>query len=277
MVCLSSYFRDFYCFSPLEQFELCILLNWVFMNFRSEVGSNGMLCLVIDNSELTLLIGFGELWFFTWLLGRCGLFYRVGWSTFILFMILERLLYLVRSVGGCFRRVRFHLGVVFSLGIFIVSFNLVGLMPFGFCVTSQLLVTQFLGVFTSGGMLVKGIEVLGFRWINLFLPSNVPSLMVLFLMIIDFISYVSRMVSLSVRLFANMVAGHSLLHILSGACISVLNLVSIGSLWIGFVFFFLTFFILTIVGLEVGIAFLQGYVFVILYLIYMSDFSTFVK
>lgn len=153
----------------------------------------------------------------------------------------------------------------------VLVWNVLGLIPGSFCFTSQLLVTFtlssliFFGAFSLSAVYGK-LEFLAH-----FVPKNVPVALKPFLAVIEVISYISRLFSLAIRLFANLVAGHSLLHILSESN------VKIGTA-LGKVDFYLVVLILvvsTLTGailfLEIGIGFLQAYVFAVLALIYFRE------
>jgi len=255
---------NFIYFSPLEQFEILPLLSGY---VSANGGQHNVTAWVLTNSDLVMGIGMIEVFFLLGLLGSTRLICSAVFS----YRVLQLVGGAVDMVAGMVGRVgQSHTGIVLTLGIFVILFNLLGLVPFGFCVTSHIVVTQLLGGFAVGGLTLKGVQNLGFRWLNLFVPRNVPMAMLPFLSLIEIISYVSRALSLSIRLFANMVAGHALLHILLGALLNVL-LLPIGGLGILLIFGIPTVLILAIVALELGIAFLQGYVFITLYLMYMSD------
>jgi len=99
---------------------------------------------------------------------------------------------------------------------------------------------------------------------NLFIPAGVPLLLIPFLFFIEVISYLSRGFSLSVRLFANIMSGHSLLNILSSFAIKLFN----KHVLLGLIPFII---VLAVTGLEIGIAILQAYVFVVLFSLYLND------
>jgi F-type H+-transporting ATPase subunit a len=163
-----------------------------------------------------------------------------------------------------------HIPLLCTFFFFILIYNIIGLVPFGFCVTSQIIITQFLGCLAVFGLFLKGIQHLRLQFINVFIPRNVPIILLPFLAMIECISFISRMFSLSIRLFANMVAGHALLHILMGAVVSFLNL-ALPTLLL-FIFVLVPSLLLLIIFcLEVGIGFLQSYVFVVLFSIYLAD------
>lgn len=150
---------------------------------------------------------------------------------------------------------------IFTLFMFILACNMIGMLPYTFTVTSHIIVTFALAFVVFIGVTVIGFKENGIGYLNLFVPSGVPKVMLLILVPIEVISYLTRPVSLSVRLFANMMAGHTMLKVFAGFVIS-LGVVG-GWLPLGFM--------VALTGLEVMIAFLQAYVFAILSCIYLND------
>jgi len=263
---ISNIIHPMVFFSPLEQFELFpVIVGFLNTGIRC-----GFTAWIVTNSDLIVILGLVELMVLLGLVGNGRWALGVGLQqvSWLVLSVVTFCVSLVLSTVG--RLGRFHVGVVVTLGVVVILFNVLGLVPFGFCFTSHIVVTQFLGCFVVGGLSLKGLQQLGFRWFNLFVPRNVPSVMLPFVGFIELVSYVSRMLSLSIRLFANMVAGHALLHILTGALVNLITL-PLGSAWVVFLFGVPALLILLVAGLEIGIAFLQGYVFVTLYLIYASD------
>ena len=150
---------------------------------------------------------------------------------------------------------------IFSLFIFILFCNMVGMLPYSFTVTSHIIVTFILAAMVFIGVTIIGFIKHGFKYLELFVPKGVPILLLPLIIVIELISYLSRPVSLSVRLFANMMAGHTMLKVFGGFVIS-LGLLG-GWLPLGFS--------VALTGLEILIAFLQAYVFAILTCIYLND------
>jgi len=164
------------------------------------------------------------------------------------------------------------LPLLFSLFLFILCSNLFGLIPFWFCLTSQFYFTILLSFSMFFGLTIFGFKIQSYHFLALFVPQNVPSLLLPFLILIEVISYLSRAISLAVRLFANMVAGHVLLHILMGLCLVILK--GVQNLLILPVIVIFLVVLGAILTLEIGIAFLQAYVFVVLCAIYLNDSLT---
>lgn len=256
-------------FSPLEQFE--IMPNFLLFYFSEaavkESNTQVQMFFFFNNFDFSFFLSMFEIFIITFFFFQTKLifpnFFSVSLNSFFDF----GLSLLLSMVGFVVKR---NLSLVLTFFVFILILNLLGLVPFGFCVTSQLIVTQFLGFFAIFGLTLKGFLKLKLKFFFLFLPKNVPLIMLPFLSFIEIVSYLSRMLSLSIRLFANMVAGHALLHILMGALLQIFNLY-LFSFMIFIIFLLPTVLIFFILILEIGIAFLQAYVFVVLFLIYMKD------
>ena len=150
---------------------------------------------------------------------------------------------------------------IFSLFTFVLFCNMIGMLPYSFTVTSHIIVTLAFAMFIFIGVTILGFIIHGFKYLKIFVPSGVPIVLLPIIMIIEIISYLSRPISLSVRLFANMMAGHTMLKVFGGFVIS-LGLVA-G--WLPLTFS------VALTGLEILVAFLQAYVFAILTCIYLND------
>ncbi len=156
---------------------------------------------------------------------------------------------------------------VFTLFIFVLFANFIGLIPYSFTVTSQLIVTVSLALLVFFIVVGYGFWRNGLHFLNLFVPKGVPKLILPAIVVIEILSFVSRPISHSVRLFANMLAGHITLQVFAGF---VIMLASAGVLgWFGAVLPFIMVVLLT--ALELLVAFLQAYVFAILTCIYLND------
>ena len=162
------------------------------------------------------------------------------------------------NVGSEGRR---YFPFIFTLFMFVLFCNLLGMIPYTFTVTSQIIVTFALAALVFIGVTVIGIIKHGFKFLTFFVPSGVPFALLIILVPIEVISYFVRPISLSVRLFANMLAGHTLLKVFGGFVIG-LGLY-LGWLPLGF--------IVVLTGLEFLVAFLQAYVFAILSCLYLND------
>ena len=149
---------------------------------------------------------------------------------------------------------------VFSIFSFIVVMNLLGMLPYAYTVTSHIAVTGALAIMVF--VLVTAIALArhGIRFLGFFVPKGVPFVMLLLVVPIEVLSYFMRPISHSVRLFANMTAGHTMLKVFGGF---VVKMGVFGVLPLAL--------IIALTGLEVAIAFLQAYVFTILTCLYLND------
>ena len=154
-----------------------------------------------------------------------------------------------------------YFAFIFSLFMFVLFCNMFGMIPYTFTVTSHIIVTFVLAAFIFIGVTVIGFFKHGFGYLKLFVPSGVPIVLLPLIVVIEIISYLSRPISLSVRLFANMMAGHTMMKVFGGF---VISLGIIGG-WLPLSFS------VALTGLEILVAFLQAYVFAILTCIYLND------
>ena len=154
-----------------------------------------------------------------------------------------------------------YFAFIFSLFMFVLFCNMFGMIPYTFTVTSHIIVTFVLAAFIFIGVTVIGFINHGFGYLKLFVPSGVPAVLLPLIVVIEIISYLSRPISLSVRLFANMMAGHTMMKVFGGFVISL----GIVGGWLPLSFS------VALTGLEILVAFLQAYVFAILTCIYLND------
>src|SRR5580704_4063304 len=156
---------------------------------------------------------------------------------------------------------------VFTLFMFILFANLIGLIPYSFTVTSQLIVTASLALLVFLIVVGYGFWRNGLHFFNLFVPKGVPKAILPAIVVIEVLSFLSRPVSHSVRLFANMLAGHITLQVFAGFIIMLAGAGILG--WFGAVLPFAM--VVALTALELLVAFLQAYVFAILTCIYLND------
>ena len=154
---------------------------------------------------------------------------------------------------------------IFSLFMFILFCNMLGMLPYSFTVTSHIIVTFALAATVFVLVTMVGFARHGVGFLKLFVPSGIPAILVPLLVVIELISYLTRPVSLSVRLFGNMMAGHTMLKIFGGF---VIGLSSAGLAPLAIAPFLL---MVALTGLELLIAGLQAYVFTILTCIYLNE------
>jgi F-type H+-transporting ATPase subunit a len=156
---------------------------------------------------------------------------------------------------------------VFTLFMFVLFANLIGLIPYSFTVTSQLVVTASLALLVFAIVVGYGFWRNGLHFFNLFVPKGVPKAILPAIVVIEVLSFLSRPVSHSVRLFANMLAGHITLQVFAGFIIMLGSAGILGILGATLPFIM----VVLLTALELLVAFLQAYVFAILTCIYLND------
>ncbi len=243
--------KNFNINDPLEQFEI-VRLTWQSLAC-SHIITNFTIVLALNSFFISFFLSF--------------FFKETAYNiwTFILKNIYEIVKSIVKNNTTLARYQYFS--VLFYLFIFILVSNLAGLIPYSFTLTSSFIVTFFLASTHFIGINLIGVFQQKWKILNLFLPSGVPLVMAPFLILLELISYIARVFSLSIRLFANMMSGHALLKILIGFAWILLNTGSIFMVLAPFPWIIVT----VILFLETLIAFLQAYVFVILITIYIND------
>lgn len=150
---------------------------------------------------------------------------------------------------------------VFSIFMIVLMGNLLGMLPYSFTYTSHIIVTGALAMAVCVLALVVGLVKHGFHFFSLFLPKGLPWPLIPLIVVIEIISYLSHPISLSVRLFANMVAGHTMLKVFAGFSVTMGILLGVLPMAVN----------VALIGLEIMIAFIQAYVFAILTCIYLKD------
>jgi len=157
--------------------------------------------------------------------------------------------------------------LVFTLFVMVLVGNFLGMIPYSFTYTSHLAVTAGLALMVFFTVIIIGVARHGFHFFSLFVPPGVPMWLLWLVVLIEIVSFISRPITLSVRLFANMVAGHVLMKVIAGFAIMF---ASVGGLaWLGTIV--PVAFNIVMIGFEFFIAFIQAYVFAVLTCIYLKD------
>ena len=232
---------------PLSQFEIKTLLP-------IRLGEADI---SFTNSSLTMVVALVLIVLFLMLGARRRALVPGRWQSMVE-LSYEFIVGLLReTVGADGRR---YFPFVFTLFMFVLFGNMLGMIPYSFTFTSHIVVTFALAAVVFVGVTILGFVKHGFRFVTFFVPPGVSVALWPLLIPIEIISYLSRPISLSVRLFANMLAGHTLLKVFAGF---VPALGAAGILPLAFV--------AALSGLELVIAFLQAYVFAILTCLYIND------
>jgi F-type H+-transporting ATPase subunit a len=233
---------------PMHQFEIKRLINLDVFGFDASFTNSGLF-MVIAAALITLFTLFamrkGAL-----VPGRLQSVAEISYE-FVANMVRD-------NVGTAGMK---YFPFIFTLFMFVLALNMLGMVPYSFTVTSHIIVTFALAAFIFIGVTIIGFWKHGIGFLKFFVPSGVPFVMLPLLVVIEVISYLTRAVSLSVRLFANMMAGHTMLKVF-GSFVVALGL--LGG-WAALAF------MVAFTGLELLVAFLQAYVFAILTCIYLND------
>lgn len=234
-------------YSPLEQFKIIPLFNYFF---------------IFTNSNFIFLIGVFFIFFYYKIEKK---FIPVKFQQIFenFFNITLELSY--SNIG---QKGRYYFPIIFVIFLFIFISNLIGIVPYSFTITSHLIITFSLALTIYIGFNIIGIKKHKIKFLNLLLPSGASLNLVPLLVPIELISYIFRVISLPVRLFANMMAGHTLLKVIAGFAWSMMLSNNI--------FIFISHFIplimlVLLMGLELGIAMIQAFVFSILTCMYIND------
>ena len=242
-------------FTPLEQFSI----NTLFLIRIENVY------LSFTNSSLYLLIATGLIILLLHVITfEGGYLLPSRWQS-VVEMIYQFVASLVEEQIGSSGRKYFPL--ILTTFLFLLSCNLVGMIPYSFTATSHLVVTFGLSLSLFIGITIVGFQKHGLHFFSFLLPKGAPLILAPLLVVLELVSYCFRAVSLGVRLFANMMAGHTLVKIISSFAWTMLSLG--GILAVASVIPVVIIFALT--GLEIGVACLQAYVFTILICIYLND------
>ena len=159
------------------------------------------------------------------------------------------------------REGRKYFPFVFSIFMIVLMGNLLGMVPYSFTYTSHIIVTGVLALIVFLGATAIGFYKHGLHFFSLFVPKGLPFFILPLIFCIEVISYLSRPVSLSVRLFANMMAGHTMMKIFAGFCVSLPIVASTLPMLVN----------VALIGFEILVAFIQAYVFAILTCVYLKD------
>jgi ATP synthase subunit 6 len=244
----------FFIASPLEQFEIVTILPITFFGLNFS----------LTNSSLFLLFSLLVILIFLSLS-----FYKTTVVPTIWQSIKENIYELTSSMvqDNLGKKGEPYFPFIFTLHLLLLTCNLIGMVPYSFTVTSHIIFTFGLSLSIFIGINIIGVQTHGFKFFALFLPRGVPLVIVPLLITIEFVSYIIKVFTLSIRLFANMTSGHTLLKIIAGFAWTML---SAGGL-LAFFHIIPLGLLIALIGLEFGIAALQAYVFTLLTCIYLND------
>ena len=233
--------------SPLEQFEIKRLIDIQLGGVdASFTNSSLMMIAVLVVATMALSFGMSRR---SMVPGRWQSIVELAYE-FIANMLREN----VGSEG------RQYFPFIFTLFMFILFSNLIGLVPYSFTVTSHIIVTFALAMVVFVGVTIIAVARHGLKSFTFFVPPGLPMILAPLLVPIEVISYLARPITLSLRLFANMMAGHTMLKVFGGFVVAL-----------GLFGFAPFVFIIAIYALELIVAVLQAYVFTVLTCLYLND------
>ena len=243
-------------YSPLDQFKIAPLVSLAFAGVDLSI-TNFLVASLLALFTLRSYVFFTK--------SKTNSFFVIpsGWQN-----VIEKLYSVVAqctssiSVGG--EKYLPFLSVVF---MFILTNNLIGLVPYSFTTTSYITLTFFMSFSIFVGLIIVGFQRHGLNFFSLFLPSNTTFLLALLLVPVELISYIARPISLGVRLFINLMAGHTLLKVIVGFSWSMLLLENLTAI----MFIIPLLVLVLLMFLELGVALIQAYVFLTLTCIYLND------
>lgn len=257
-----------YFYTPLEQFEI--------ISSNPQVENSNFIYSCIRNCWYSFTYFFSnvnETFFFIFIIFFIIFYFFVKKMTFIpkttIQVIIENIINGIKNFieTNASLANQPHLILFVTIAFSLAFYNLIGMIPFGFTITAHIIITFFYSFILFFGINFIAIERHGIKFLNIFLPGGTPTALIPFLIIIECISYFSRLFSLAIRLFANMMSGHTLLKIFS--TFSYFGLVSGGA---SFFFSFIAILLLIpIIIMEFCIALLQVFVFITLLSLYIFD------
>lgn len=240
--------------NPLEQFEIIQLISLSIKSNSFSITNSSFILYLLSYLMITFLI------FFSY---HATIINHDSYA-WIYYLILFSRMLIIENIGIKYIK---YLALIFYLFLFIFLANIIGMIPYSFTVTSHFIFTFGIAFIFFFGATFTGFIKHKLHFFGLFLPEGAPIFIMPFIVTIEIISYLARVFSLSIRLFANMMAGHTLLNILAWFCWSMFLTLGI---WFQIAFIPLII-IFLVTGLEIAIAFLQAYVFTVLICIYLND------
>lgn len=237
-------------FSPLEQFDVIKILNFDIKIFD------------ISFYNITFPLVLTIIFFYFFIIILSGSFKLIpeSWQLFFESSFCFILAIIEQQVG---KKGFIYFPFIFTLFVFVLSSNLLSMMPFGIALTSHVIMIFFLSFMLCFSIFLIGLFTHNIKFLKIFVPEA-PFYLLFLLVPIEIFSYGIRALSLAIRLSANIMAGHTLVFLVSGFTLTLLSI----KLWI---FFSMMVLLLLLLLLEFGVAFLQAYVFCILVCIYLND------
>jgi F-type H+-transporting ATPase subunit a len=237
--------------SPLSQFEIRDLLS-------IEAPILGNIYISVTNIGFYLIIGASFILVISLLSTNYNKIVNNNWSISLEALYATIHSIVINQINS--KKGQIYFPFIYALFVFILINNLIGMVPYSFASTSHFVLTFAISFTIVLGSTILGFQKHGLEFFSLLVPAGCPLALLPLLVLIEFISYLARNISLGLRLAANILSGHMLLHILAGFTYNIMN----SSLLYFFVGLIPLGFIIAFSGLELGIAFIQAQVFVVL-------------
>lgn len=234
--------------SPLAQFEVTRFLHINIFNVDISLTNSSCYMLIAG----VFIIGY----FFISFKSRQVIPSRMQLSAELMYVLISDMLN--QNVGPKGRK---FVPLIFTLFMFILLCNLLGMIPYGYTVTSHISITFALAMMVFLLVTIVGFVKHGLHFFSLFLPKGTPWWLAPLMVVIEMFAYLARPVSLSLRLAANMVAGHVLLKVIAGFVVSLTIFLKIVPIPL----------MVVLIGFEIFVAILQAYIFSILTCVYLND------
>lgn len=245
--------------SPLEQFQVLPIFS-LYLSFLDFSITNETIILI-------LILFFSSVLFLSLFKENDNSYFIVPnrWQSIIEIIYKLILSLVIDNIKD--KKSQYFFPLVFSIFFLLISLNLIGLIPYSFTLTSHIIVTLSLSLGLFIGINIISVRTHGINFFSLFLPSGTSIVLAFLLVPIELISYIFKPISLSIRLFANMMAGHTLLKVIAGFAFTLM-----GNVGILFLLHYVPLLILIpLFGLELAVALIQSFVFSILIAIYLND------
>lgn len=245
--------------SPLEQFEILPLISFYLGGLDFSITNEAVILFLIFFFSLTFISSVAKQ-------SDSSLYIIPNRWQIVVGIIYKMILSMISdNISG--KKGQLFFPLVFSVFFYVANLNLIGLVPYSFTLTSHLIVTFALAIAIFLGINIICVRIHGLEFFSLFFPAGTSLVLGLLLVPIEVISYVFRPISLGIRLFANMMAGHTLLKVIAGFAWSLM-----GCTGILFLMHYIPLLILLpLFGLELAVGLIQAFVFSVLTCIYLND------
>jgi len=245
--------------SPLEQFEILPVISFYLGGLDFSITNEAVI--------LFLIFFFVSTFFYSSFKQTDATLYVVPHRWQVIIEIIYKMVLSMISDNISGKKGQLFFPLVFSVFFYVANLNLIGLVPYSFTLTSHLIVTFAFAIAIFLGINIICVRIHGLEFFSLFFPSGTSLILGLLLVPIEIISYVFRPISLGIRLFANMMAGHTLLKVIAGFAWSLM-----GCTGILFLMHYVPLLILLpLFGLELAVGLIQAFVFSVLTCIYLND------